>query len=75
MLIDKDTSPKDTILYLSAILLEKFKEQKRIEVNSLDDVFFEMAPTQPSFKLHLSLNFLFLLDKIKLDGGDLVYVP
>lgn len=75
MLIDKDTNPKDTIFYISVVLLENLKERGRVRVNSVNQIFRDIAPNQPSYKLQLSLNFLFLIDKIIIEEGELVYVP
>ncbi|GEL76563.1 hypothetical protein TMU01_07980 [Tenuibacillus multivorans] len=75
MLIDKDTNPNDTILYLSAVLLDHFREVKTIKINNLDDFLNDVLPKQPSFKLQLSVNFLYLIDKIEIKEGVLSYVP
>lgn len=75
MIIDNDTKPKETILYLSAIMLLKLKTYKKINVTELDDLFKEINPNQPAFKFQLALNFLFLMNKIDIKGGQLSYVP
>lgn len=75
MLIDKDSKPHDTILYLSAQLLFKIKDRGRVKLALIEDLYYEIEENQPFFKYNLSLNFLYLIDKIRIDGGDLVYVP
>ncbi|MFU1796435.1 ABC-three component system middle component 6 [Paenibacillus azoreducens] len=74
MLIDKDSKPKDTVLYLSTQLLKKIKSQGRIELASLESLYHEVDDKQPLFKYNLALNFLFLIDKVNVEGGELVYV-
>lgn len=75
MLIDKDSKPEDTILYLSAQLLFKIKSHSRIKLALIEELYQEIDEKQPYFKFSLSLSFLYLIDKIKIEGGDLVYVP
>ncbi|MEK5069614.1 ABC-three component system middle component 6 [Sporosarcina sp. FSL K6-1508] len=75
MLIDKDSKPEDTILYLSAQLLLKIKSCSRIKLAFIEDLYRDIDEKQPYFKYNLSLNFLYLIDKVKIEGGDLVYVP
>jgi hypothetical protein len=75
MLIDKDSKPQDTILYLSAKLLSKIKDRGRVKLALIEELYDEIDEKQPLFKYNLSLNFLFLIDKVKIEGGDLVYVP
>lgn len=75
MLIDKDSKPQDTILYLSAKLLITIKRYKRINVGSLDTIFNEIDSSQPTYKFYLSLKFLYLMNKVEIEEGELVYVP
>lgn len=75
MLIDKDSKPQDTILYLSAQLLYKLKGRGRIKLASINELYKEIDERQPLFKYNLSLNFLFLVNRVKIEGGELVYVP
>jgi len=75
LLIDHDSKPQDTILYISALLLDKIKEYKKINVALLDEIFKEIDSKHPIYKFQLSLNFLFLIDKIYIDNGEIVYVP
>lgn len=74
MLIDKDSKPKDTILYLSAQLLKELKEREKIKLTMLEDLYEEIDERQPLFKYNLSLDFLFLINKVRIDGGEIVYV-
>lgn len=74
MLVDKDSKPQETILYLSAQILSKIKEYRRIDIGALDTIFQDIDSTQPSYKFYLSLNFLYLMDKVKIEKGELVYV-
>ncbi|QDP39448.1 ABC-three component system middle component 6 [Radiobacillus deserti] len=74
MLIDKDSKPEDTILYLSAQLLLKVKSLGRIKLALIESLYEEIDDKQPYFKYNLALNFLYLIDKVKIEGGDLVYV-
>ncbi len=75
MLIDNDTKPIDTIFYLSARMLFKIKKYKKINVAKLDNLYKEINPQQPAFKFQLALNFLFLIEKVEIRGGELFYVP
>ncbi|MEI3610191.1 ABC-three component system middle component 6 [Pseudogracilibacillus sp. SO10305] len=75
MLIDKDSKPEDTILYLSARILLKLKEIGKIKIALIDELYEEINQKQPYFKFNLALSFLYLINKVKIDGGDLVYVP
>lgn len=75
MLIDKDSKPKDTILYLSAQLLDKLKRRERIKIANINDLYREIDEKQALFKFNLSLNFLFLVNKVIIEGGELIYVP
>ncbi len=74
MLIDKDSKPEDTILYLSAQLLRKIKVAQRVKLHSIENIYEEIDDKQPYFKYNLALNFLFLIDKIIIEGGEVVYV-
>lgn len=74
MLIDKDSKPQETILYLSAQILSKLKEIGSINLAQIDNLYKEINEKQPYFKFNLAINFLYLIDKIKIEGGDLVYV-
>ena len=75
MLIDKDSRPKDTILYLSAQVLARLRGRGRVKLVHINDLFNEIDDKQPLFKYNLSLNFLFLVNRVKIEGGELVYVP
>lgn len=75
LLIDRDSKPQDTIFYISALVLNKIKELKRIEIALLDNIFYAINPKHPMYKYQLALNFLFLADKVYLDNGEIVYVP
>ncbi|WP_069937845.1 ABC-three component system middle component 6 [Domibacillus iocasae] len=75
MLIDKDSKPKDTILYLSAQLLATLKKHGQVKLALIEELYEEIDEKQPLFKYNLALNFLFLINKVKIEGGDLVYVP
>ncbi|RLQ89997.1 ABC-three component system middle component 6 [Falsibacillus albus] len=75
MLIDKDSKPEETILYLSAQILLKIKKLERIKLALIENLYEEIDEKQPYFKYNLALNFLYLIDKLKIEGGDLVYVP
>ena len=75
LLIDQDSKPQETILYLSALLLSKIKEVCRIKLALIDELYQEIDSRQPVYKFNLSLNFLFLMNKIKIEEGDLIYVP
>nr|WP_157822567.1 ABC-three component system middle component 6 [Staphylococcus shinii] len=67
MIIDKDSNPKDTIYYISACAL------KIICLNKYDlESLFELLKSKYNELLDyttylLSLNFLFLLNKIKIN--------
>lgn len=75
ILIDTDSKPTDTILYLSAELLEKFRQVGKVSINKLDKFFDEAFSTShPTHKNYLCLNFLFLLNKIELIGSEIIYV-
>jgi len=74
MLIDKDSKPEDTILYLSAQILLKLKKLGRINLALLESFYEEINEKQPYFKFNLALNFLYLINKVEIEGGDLVYV-
>ncbi|MFJ7471654.1 ABC-three component system middle component 6 [Peribacillus frigoritolerans] len=74
MLIDKDSKPEDTILFLSAQILLKLKKHGRINLALIENIYEEINKKQPYFKFNLALNFLYLIDKVKIEGGDLVYV-
>lgn len=74
MLIDKDSKPEDTIFYLSVQLLSKIKSQARIELALIEEIYSEIDEKQPYFKYNLALDFLYLIDKVKIEGRDLVYV-
>ncbi|PEC81958.1 ABC-three component system middle component 6 [Bacillus cereus] len=75
MLIDKDSKPEDTVLYLAAQLLSKIKNRGRIELALIEELYDQIDKKQPYFKYNLALNFLYIIDKVKIEGGDLVYVP
>lgn len=75
LLIDTDSQADETILYLSALILNKMKIQQKISVNNLDIFFNQEIPIKiPQYKYYLALNFLYLLNKIDLIGSDIVYV-
>ncbi|MFE6140012.1 ABC-three component system middle component 6 [Bacillus sp. NPDC057893] len=75
ILMDSDSRPDETILYLSALILEKMKKYKRYNAAFLDELFKEIDKKMPSQKGILALNFLFLLGKIDIEGEDVIYVP
>ncbi len=75
ILVDSDSKPEDTILYLSAKMLNILKYKKRIHITLLDALFDDINRNQPRYKYYLCLNFLFLIDKIEIDGSDIIYVP
>ncbi|KYG58818.1 ABC-three component system middle component 6 [Planococcus maritimus] len=75
LLIDRDSKPEETIFYLSARLLLEIKKKEKINVVFIDSLYEEVDSKQPAYKHNLSLNFLFLINKIKIENGDLVYVP
>lgn len=74
MLIDKDSKPEETILYLSAQILLKLKNLGKINLALIENLYEEINEKQPYFKFNLALNFLYLIGKVKIEGGDLVYV-
>ncbi|MGE7916677.1 ABC-three component system middle component 6 [Lysinibacillus xylanilyticus] len=74
ILVDSDSKPEDTILYLSAKMLKILKYKKSVHISFLDDFFNDINPNQPRYKYYLCLNFLFLIEKIEIDGSDLIYV-
>ncbi|WP_419095810.1 ABC-three component system middle component 6 [Halalkalibacter suaedae] len=74
MLIDMDSKPSDTILYLSARLLLEIKRLNKVNIASIDDLFYDIDSTQPPYKFYLSLNFLYLMDKVRIEEGELLYV-
>ncbi|MFJ7698944.1 ABC-three component system middle component 6 [Lysinibacillus fusiformis] len=74
LLIDQDSKPSDTVLYLSALLLPKIKEYQPINIAFLDNLYQEIDSKQPEYKYNLSLSFLFLMGKIKIEDGELLYV-
>lgn len=74
MLIDKDSKPEDTIFYLSAQILLRLKEIGKINLGQIETLYKEVNEKQPYFKFNLAINFLYLIDKVKIEGGDLVYV-
>lgn len=74
LLVDSDSKPEETIIYLSAKMLKIFKNKKKINIALLDEIFNEVNPQQPRYKFYLGLNFLFLIGKIDIYGSELIYV-
>lgn len=75
ILIDTDSRPNETILYLSAELLQQFKKKKKIPLDTLDKFLHNAIHSNiPMYKLYLSLDFLYLLGKIEIIRGDIIYV-
>lgn len=75
ILVDTDSKPSETVLYLSAILLKRLKQIKSVSLSKLDEFFDEtFSNKNPSHKNYLCLNFLFLLNKIELIGSEIRYV-
>lgn len=74
LLIDRDSKPEDTILYISAQLAAKLKDTGKVKVAFIEQVYNEVDSQQPVYKYNLSLNFLFLVGKVKIEDGDLIYV-
>lgn len=74
MLLDMDTKPEETIFYLATKLNAKIKECQKCELVFIESLYQEIDVNQPYFKFNLALNFLFLIGKVKISGGDLIYV-
>lgn len=75
MLIDKDSRPRDTILYLSAQLLTRMKHRGRMELALINELYHDVGEQHPLFKFDLALSFLFLVGRVEVRGGELIYVP
>lgn len=74
MLIDNDSKPKETIYYIAIEILQKIKKKERVKIALVEEVYEELDDKYPAFKYELALNFLFLIEKIRIEEGDLVYV-
>lgn len=74
MLIDYDSKPKETILYLSAELNLKLKENKVVKLVDLGDLCMEIDSKEPFFKYELALNFLYVTGKIEIVKDKIIYV-
>ena len=75
MLIDKDSPPRDTILYLSAKLLAEIKRRGPVDLDLVHDLYQSLGGQYPLFKFSLALSFLFLAGRVDVKGGELCYVP
>lgn len=64
MIIDRDSDPKDTIFYVAASALEILKAQE-LDVETLYEVLKKEYNSSLDYNIYLlSLDFLFLLNKI-----------
>lgn len=66
MIIDRDSNPKDTVYYISACILEIITLNKH-NVESLYEALKERYNDSLEYTIYLlSLDFLFLIDKISI---------
>lgn len=77
ILINKATSPDNTIYFIAAIINSILKSQNRLDFSHLYEknlvIMHKTKVNMSSFTL--ALDFLFLLNKIKVDKAGKIYVP
>lgn len=72
MIINKDVKPSQTIFYLAAIL-NKILKNNPLNTTDLYDVLHVELGYQTDYQLFmLSINFLFLINKINIDGKGVI---
>ncbi|SFE26281.1 hypothetical protein SAMN05428981_104222 [Bacillus sp. OV194] len=75
MLINKDVHPADTIYYIACCILEELKEIKMVKVDDGYRIIKQIYnPILKYSDYILALNFLFLIERISLNEGNLNYV-
>lgn len=72
MIIDRDSNPKDTVYYISACILEVIPSKKH-NVEDLYETIKEQYNDSLDYTIYLlSLDFLFLIDKISISEEGLL---
>ncbi|HFK1752607.1 MAG: hypothetical protein M3Z48_00875 [Lactobacillus sp.] len=75
MLINKDGKPVDSIYFIACCILEELRKK---EVISIEELYLEIVDKYNKklkyMDYSLSLNFLFLIDKIELYKGEIRHV-
>lgn len=75
MLLDMDSKPNETIFYIAMQLNDVLKRVNAVKITELNSIFNSIDSKQPAFKFYLALNFLFILDKVKMIENEVHYVP
>ncbi|WP_270219107.1 ABC-three component system middle component 6 [Lactococcus garvieae] len=76
LLLDKNTLPENTVYYLSGIISGLLRKKDGIDSSELYYMLMKTAKEKINYDFYmLALDFLFLVDKLKLDdSGGLHYV-
>ena len=70
MLISTESNPKYSIYYVGAIILEVLKYQRDIEIDELFNIVRDEIGAQLNIDhIYYSLDWLFLLNTVKLEGN------
>lgn len=72
IIIDRDSNPKDTVYYISSCILEVISS-KKYNVEDLYETLKERYNDSLDYTIYLlSLDFLFLIDKISISEEGLI---
>lgn len=70
MLISTESNPKYSIYYVGAIILEVLKYQRDIEIDELFNIVRDEIGAQLNIDhIYYSLDWLFLLNTVRLEGN------
>lgn len=75
MIVDKDSKPEETIYYTACCLLELLKRKRYNHIDELQvdlSKEFGIKPNYSSFSM--SLNFLFLIERIKITPKEIICI-
>lgn len=65
MLVDKDTTPEQTIFYIACCILEVLKHKSYNDIDELRSDMTDRFQFEPNYSNFISsLNFLYLIDRI-----------
>lgn len=74
ILLDKNTTPDNTIYYLSGIVHGIIKRYTQLEYLKLYDILCKRQNRKISFDYYtLALDFLFLLNKVAVDDNGVIF--
>ncbi|MBZ5957728.1 hypothetical protein N2E09_07845 [Leuconostoc citreum] len=75
LLLDVNNKPQNTVFYLSAIIHSILSTEKKLDYSELYEKLSHLEGNKVNIEFYsLALDFLFLLDKLKIDNKGDLYV-